>query len=68
MTRFVGTALLVAGVGLIIFGINASESFSSDVSRFLTGSPTNKSIWLLASGIVAAIMSLLITMRKARND
>ena len=66
MNRFIGVALLVVGVVLIIFGFNASESFASDVSRFFTGSPTNKSIWLLGSGIVAAIVGLFVTLRGAR--
>ena len=34
-------ALLIGGVVLMIVGINATESFSSDVSRFFTGSPTD---------------------------
>jgi drug/metabolite transporter (DMT)-like permease len=67
MNRFLGLALLAAGVVLIIFGINASESFSSDVSRFFTGSPTNKSVWMLVSGIFAAIVGLFLTLSGARN-
>jgi hypothetical protein len=50
--------LLVAGIFLIIWGVNASESFSSDVSRFFTNSPTNKTIWLLIGGTVMAIVGL----------
>ena len=44
MNKIVSLALLIGGVVLIIAGINASNSFSSDVSRFFTGSPTDKSI------------------------
>jgi hypothetical protein len=30
------------------------DSFSSDVSRFFTGTPTDKSVWMLILGILCA--------------
>jgi len=63
MNKIVSLALLIGGVVLIIAGINASNSFSSDVSRFFTGSPTDKSIWMLIGGTVAAIIGLTGTLR-----
>ena len=65
MNRVLGLALLAAGVVLIIFGVNASQSFSSDVSRFFSGSPTNKSIWKLVIGIIIAIVGLFFTLTRA---
>jgi uncharacterized membrane protein YidH (DUF202 family) len=50
--------LLVGGVVLIVFGISAADSFSSDVSNFFTGSPTDKAIWMLIIGIVLAVAGL----------
>jgi hypothetical protein len=32
---------------------------SSDISRFFTGSPTDKAIWMLLGGIVVAIIGLV---------
>ena len=64
MNRALGIALLVGGVILAIFGINASESFGSDVSRFFTGTPTDKSMWMLIGGVVAAVVGLFLTMRR----
>jgi len=58
MNKGISGALLVIGIVLMIWGVSASESFSSDVSRFFTGSPTNKAIWLLIGGIVAAVVGL----------
>lgn len=52
-------ALLVVGVVLIMYGMNASDSFRSDVSRFFTGSPTNKTVWLFVGGIVAGVLGLM---------
>ena len=54
MYKILSLALLAGGIVLIIYGINASHSLSSDFSRLFTGSPTNKSIWLLIGGIFAA--------------
>ncbi len=58
MNKMVSAIILVAGLALIAFGINATNSFSSDVSRFFTGSPTNKAIWLLLAGIVISVLGL----------
>lgn len=63
MNKLVSLALLVGGVVLIVLGINATNSFSSDVSRFFTGSPTDKSIWMLIGGIIAAVIGLAGTLR-----
>jgi hypothetical protein len=58
MNRPLSIALLVIGCVLIIYGISASNSFSSDVSRFFTGNPTDKAMWLLLGGVVAAIVGV----------
>ena len=63
MNKIVSLALLVGGVVLMIIGINAMNSFSSDVSRFFTGSPTDKAVWMLIGGVVAAIIGLVGTLR-----
>lgn len=52
MNNIIYIALLIGGLVLIIFGISAADSLGSDFSRFFTGSPTEKSIWLLIGGIV----------------
>ena len=67
MNKLVSLALLIGGVVVIIVGINATNSFSSDVSRFFTGSPTDKAIWMLMGGLVAAIVGLTMTLRGSRQ-
>ena len=67
MNKLVSLALLVGGVVLIVIGINATNSFSSDVSRFFTGSPTDKAIWMLIGGIIAALIGLTGTLRSWRQ-
>ena len=63
MNRIIGVALLVAGVVLLVLGMNASDSLSSDFSRFFTGSPTDKTIWLLIAGLVSSVLGLICTLR-----
>ena len=58
MDKIASLALLAGGMVLIVFGINATNSFSSDVSRFFTGSPTDKAVWMLIGGIVAGVVGL----------
>jgi len=58
MNKILSLALLVGGVVLIIFGVQATNSFSSDISRFFTGSPTDKAVWMLIGGVVAAVAGL----------
>jgi hypothetical protein len=62
MNRAIGIALLVVGVALIVYGIDASNSVSSNVSRTFTGSPTNKTMWLLLGGAASAIIGLVLTL------
>jgi hypothetical protein len=67
MNKFASLALLAGGLVLIIMGINATNSFSSDVSRFFTGSPTDKAVWMLIGGIVAAVGGLAMTLRSSKQ-
>jgi len=64
MNRAIFVALLVGGIILIVFGINARDSLSSDVSRIFTGAPTNKAIYMLVGGAVAAVIGLIGIVRK----
>lgn len=64
MNRSIGMALLAVGIALIVFGISASDSFSSDASRFFTGTPTDRSMWLLIGGIAATTLGAITALRK----
>ena len=63
MNKAVLLAILAGGIVLVGFGVAALKSFSSDVSRFFTGSPADKTIWLLVGGIVAIIIGLVGLLR-----
>jgi len=59
MNKGTSLALLVIGIMLMIFGFNSSDSIGSDFSRFFTGAPTDKTIWLLIGGTLCAILGLV---------
>lgn len=59
MNKSMSVALLVAGVIMVIFGLNAYHSAGSDVSRFFTGAPTDKALWLLIGGVAMGIVGFL---------
>ncbi len=67
MIKAVSLALLAGGILLVIFGANAMNSASSDISRFFTGAPTDRAIWMLVGGIVMLVAGLagLMTGRKS---
>jgi len=58
MNKLISLAILAVGIVLVVFGVAATKSFSSDISRFFTGSPTDKAIWMMIGGIVAIIVGL----------
>mgnify|MGYP001615166223 CR=1 FL=1 len=67
MDKIVSIAILVGGIMLIAFGVNASNSFSSDVSRMFTDGPTDKAMGLLIGGVVVAIIGLAGLLRSSRS-
>ncbi|SPE50836.1 conserved exported hypothetical protein [Verrucomicrobia bacterium] len=67
MKKLVSLALLVGGIVLIITGFNRTHSFTSDVSRFFTGSPTDKAVWMLIGGTLAALVGLAMLWRNPKR-
>ena len=68
MNNVIGLAVFALGITLLIFGFNESQSFNSDVSRFFTGNPTNRSIWFIAGGAAAIILGLVLSIRGFRKS
>ncbi|HTI71446.1 MAG TPA: DUF3185 family protein [Candidatus Limnocylindria bacterium] len=67
MNKIVSLSLLIGGVIVMIIGINATNSFGSDVSRFFTGAPTDKAVWMLIGGGVATAIGLFGTLRSGKQ-
>lgn len=68
MNTLISVALLVIGLILVTWGVSAAESFSSDISRFFTGTPNDLSIWLLIGGIVVSIAGLAVLLTGAKRN
>jgi hypothetical protein len=68
MNRAFSLAILAGGILLTIFGVAALKSFSSDIARLFTGSPSDKAIWMLVGGVVAIIIGLVGLLRKSKGN
>jgi len=67
MDKTISLAMLAGGILLVIFGVNASNSFSSDISRIFTDAPTDKAIWMLVGGIVVTVIGAMGLLRGSKN-
>ncbi|MAD76098.1 MAG: hypothetical protein CML20_15140 [Rheinheimera sp.] len=64
MNKIIGLALLVVGAVLLYFGYNAYNSAASEVTEFVTGSPTDNAVWYLVAGGLAAIIGIGVLLKK----
>ena len=67
MTKAISLAVLAGGILLLVFGISAYDSTSSDISRFFSGSATDKSIWMLVGGAAATVLGLVGLLRGSKT-
>jgi divalent metal cation (Fe/Co/Zn/Cd) transporter len=68
MNKAFSLAILIAGVILIIYGISASNSAGSSLSRLANGAPTDKAIWLLVGGSVLSVIGLAGVLRGTKAN
>ena len=66
MMKAFSLALIALGVVLLYFGGQSFHSLANDVSRFVTGAPTNKTLWLIGLGVVATIGGLTCLIVSSR--
>jgi uncharacterized protein DUF3185 len=64
MRLILGATIAVLGVVLVMHGLGAYDSLASGVSRLLTGTPTDKTLYLLAGGVLAFVIGMAITARR----
>lgn len=55
MNKTLSLVFLVVGIVLLVYGLNASDSAASSVSEAVTGTPTDKSMWLVILGAVGIV-------------
>ncbi len=63
MGKLIGIALLVVGALLLYWGYQTHESVGSQVTELVTGSPSDRSMWLLLGGAGCVIVGLYAMMR-----
>jgi len=68
MPKILTLIMLIAGVALVVYGISASQSLASSFSKFFTGSPTEKSIWMLIAGGILIAIGLAGFLRSPRDS
>lgn len=68
MNKAIGLALLVVGIVLIIYGVDANHSAASNISKTFTGSPTDKALWLLIGGIASAVLGGVLTLMPSHRS
>jgi len=63
MNKALGLALLVGGIIILGYGVNANHSLASGVSKAITGQPTDRAMWFMVAGGVIAVLGLGSLMR-----
>lgn len=58
--RIAGIVLLVVGVGVLIFGMDASHSVADRVSDTFTGRFTEATTWYIIGGVASGLLGLLL--------
>jgi uncharacterized membrane protein len=58
--RILGIVLLVVGVGMLIYGMDASHSFADRMSDTFTGRFTEATTWYIIGGAASGLMGLLL--------
>lgn len=67
MLKGISLALLAGGIALIVWGLRVYRSFGSEVTEAVTGAPSDKAIWLLVTGTVAALGGLFGFFSRGRD-
>lgn len=66
MNKQIGIILLVAGIGLLIWGFNLYDAFSSRAARAFTGSSTDKTMTILIAGGICTALGIFQLARKSK--
>jgi uncharacterized membrane protein len=60
--RIIGIVLLIVGVIVMIWGMNASNSVADQVSNTFTGRFTQTTTWYIIGGIASVVLGLVLTV------
>ncbi len=59
-----GIILLVAGIGLLLWGINLYGAFGNKLARTFTGASTNETMIFLIAGAICTALGAIILYKK----
>lgn len=62
--KTIGIALLVVGIVLLFFGLNASNSPMEEMSEALTGQFSDRTMLYLIGGAISATLGAVMLFRK----
>jgi len=58
MKQIIGIAFLAVGIILLCLAYNSYHSAASDVSRVVTGTSTDKTLWLVVGGVLGTLIGV----------
>lgn len=67
MNRALALGLVGVGAVLLLIGINAADSFASEMSEFFSGTPTHESIWMTVIGVILLAVGIGLFGRAKRS-
>lgn len=67
MARIMGVILAVVGIGLLIMGMNATQSIGEQAHEGLTGRFTNTTTWYIIGGIAALVGGAALAIAGGRR-
>lgn len=67
MSKALSLALLVGGIILLVYGLNAGDSLASEAKEAVTGTPTDRSMILIILGAVGIIVGGFTAFARRRN-
>lgn len=67
MRNVVGLTIFALGVVLLVLGFNETQSMASEVTRAFTGSPSDRSLWLVVGGLLSVVSGLTFALRASRQ-
>ncbi len=65
--RILGIVLLVVGLIVIGFGLNATDSVADSVKENFTGRYTDKTMWYLVGGAALAVTGAALSLKGGRR-
>lgn len=66
MGKLIGLLLVVVGAVLLYWGYETQESVGSQVTELVTGTPSDKAMWLLLGGAGCIVVGLYAAVRIRR--